>query len=353
LNVTPYPYICSMATQSELGIVLMNLGSPDSPSVPDVRRYLAEFLMDEKVIDYPFLPRLMLVRGIIVPFRAPKSAEAYHSVWTKNGAPLIENTKQLQLALAAATNLPVVIAMRYGNPTPKHAFDQLAKEYPHVKKVVLVSLYPHFAASSYETAVLYAEQAYKKGKYPFEMVTVPPFYKEPEYITALAASMQPYLQQEYDHILFSYHGLPERHIFKGDVTKAHCLKVADCCNVASEAHKFCYRHQCYVTTRLVTEQLHIPEQKYSQSFQSRLGRTKWLEPYTVLRLQQLPKQGVKKLLVVCPAFVSDCLETLEEIEIAGKETFLEAGGEEFKLIPCLNAQEQWVQVLKAWAEKYK
>lgn len=326
----------------------MNLGSPDSTSVKDVRRYLDEFLMDERVIDIPYLARLLLVKGIIVPFRAPKSAKAYQSVWTDEGSPLITITRHLQEALQQQVSAPVVMAMRYGNPTPAAAFDELLRREPGLEEVVVVPMYPHYAMSSYETAVEYAKLVHQRGKYAFKLNIIPPFYQEPDYLEALATSITPYLQQDYDHIIFSYHGVPERHIHKGDITGNHCLKVENCCAVDSPAHEFCYRHQCLVTTQKVTAQLGIPASKYSFSFQSRLGRDEWLKPYTAKRLEQLPGEGIKKLLVVCPAFVSDCLETLEEMAEEGKEIFLHAGGESFELIPCMNVHPRWVETLKHW-----
>ncbi len=325
------------------GVLLMNLGSPDSTEVKDVKRYLNEFLMDKRVIDSPFLQRFLLVRGIIVPFRAPKSAEAYKSIWTEEGSPLIVITKQLQQAVQSKVDMPVEIAMRYGNPTVKYGFDRLAEQ--GVTEVISLPLYPHYAMSSYETAVEHAKEIYKKNKYPFTLDFIEPYYNEENYIHALTESIRPYVEREYDHFLFSYHGVPERHIFKGDVTGKHCLKVDNCCEVASEAHKYCYRHQCLVTTKLVAERLNIPKEKYSFSFQSRLGRDEWLKPYTAKRLEELPKEGRKRILVACPAFVSDCLETLEEIAVEGKHTFMEAGGESFEMIPCLNVHPLWVEAV--------
>jgi len=326
----------------------MNLGSPNSTSVKDVRTYLNEFLMDKRVIDIPYLARLFLVKGIIVPFRAPKSAAAYRSIWTNEGSPLVVLTKQLQTLVQQMTGLPVEIAMRYGDPSPKDAFDSLNKQLHDLEEVVLVPMYPHYAMSSYETAVVYAQEIHKKYKYPFSLTIIEPYYNNDTYLHALAESMRPYVQQSYDHILFSYHGVPERHIYKGDITKEHCLKTPDCCNVNSVAHSQCYRHQCLTTTRLVAERLNLPAGKYSFSFQSRLGRDEWLKPYTAARLEEMPKEGIKKLLVACPAFVSDCLETLEEIAEEGKETFLHAGGESFTMIPCLNTHPLWVEAIAGW-----
>ncbi len=340
-----------MESTAKKAIVLMNLGSPDSTEVKDVKRYLNEFLMDERVIDVPFLIRALLVKGFIVPPRAPKSAEAYKTIWTKEGSPLIVFTKQLQQALQQQIEEPVEIAMRYGNPSPAAAFDKLLAAHPHLEEVVALPLYPHYAMSSFETAVEYAKEQYQQKKYPFKLTFLKPFYNEEHYIQALSANIAPYLQQDYDHLLFSYHGVPGRHIKKSDVTGCHCLQSPDCCEKDSPAHAYCYRHQVFTTTKLVTQQLNIPADKYSISFQSRLGKG-WLQPFTDIRLEEMPKQGIKKLLVVCPAFVSDCLETLEEIEERGKETFMHAGGESYAMIPCLNTHPLWVNTIAGWMRDY-
>jgi protoporphyrin/coproporphyrin ferrochelatase len=334
------------------GVVLMNLGSPDSTDVSDVKRYLTEFLMDKRVIDKPWLLRSLLVKGIIVPFRAPKSAEAYRSIWTEEGSPLIVISKQLRDALDRQIEEPVTIAMRYGNPSPKAAFDELLQQNPDLEEVIAVPMYPHYAMSSFETAVAYAMEQHKKGGYKFRLTTMKPYYNDEAYINALCESIRPYLDREYDQVLFSYHGVPERHIYKGDITGNHCLKVANCCEVSSEAHKYCYRHQCWTTTKLVTERLGIPREKWGFSFQSRLGKDPWLQPYTAARLEELPKEGMKKILVACPAFVSDCLETLEEIAGEGKESFLHHGGESFQMIPCLNVHPLWVGAIAKWIKEY-
>ncbi len=333
-------------------IILMNLGSPDSTKVKDVKRYLDEFLMDERVIDKPWWLRSLLVKGIIVPFRAPKSAEAYRSIWTKQGSPLIEISRQQQAALMKELESPVAIAMRYGYPSPKQAFDNLVSSIPDLEEIILIPLYPHYAMSSYETAVAYAQEQHKKRDYSFKLTFIKPFFKNDEFIHALSDSIRSYIEQDYDQILFSYHGIPERHIQKCDPTKQHCLQVKNCCEIASPAHDFCYRHQCRVTTNLVAEQLHIQKEKIGLSFQSRLGRDPWLQPYTAERLKQLPGEGVKKLLVVCPAFVSDCLETLEEMGQEGKEIFLQAGGVQFDLIPCLNIHPLWINTMTKWVKDY-
>lgn len=329
----------------------MNLGSPDSTEVKDVRRYLMEFLMDGRVIDYAYPWRLLLVGGIIVPFRAAKSAAAYRSVWTDEGSPLIVISRQLQEAVQQLLDMPVELAMRYGNPTVAAAYDNLMKRQPGIEEVIAVPLYPHFAMSSYETAVEHAKRVHEKGRYPFSLSFIKPFYNEPNYLQALEESITPFLHQEFDHLLFSYHGVPKRHLIKSDITGNHCLRSGDCCQTASPAHTVCYRHQCLETTRLLIEKLNIPESKYSVSFQSRLG-SGWLEPFTDTRLAALPGEGKKKILVICPAFVSDCLETLEEIAVEGRETFLHAGGESFTFIPCLNTERAWVNTIALWMSEY-
>ncbi|HWJ25718.1 MAG TPA: ferrochelatase, partial [Flavisolibacter sp.] len=198
-------------------IVLMNLGSPDSTEVKDVKRYLDEFLMDKRVIDSPYLMRMLLVKGIIVPFRSPKSAHAYKSIWTEEGSPLIVLSKQLQEAMQRNLEDPVAITMRYGNPSPRQTFDELVKEHKDLEEVLLIPMYPHYAMSSYETAVEYAREIHKKYKYSFQLNVIKPYYNDVDYVNALAESIRPYLNEEYDHILFSYHGVPERHIYKGDI----------------------------------------------------------------------------------------------------------------------------------------
>lgn len=332
-------------------VLLMNLGSPDSTRVPDVKRYLDEFLMDGKVIDYAWLPRLLFVKGLITPKRAPRSAEAYQKIWWPEGSPLIVLTARVGKALEEKTGLPVETAMRYGNPAPQEAFRKLMERVPGLEEVIAMPLYPHYAMSSYETAVAYAQEVYARGKYPFRITFTRPFYNDPGYIRALAAGIRPYLD-EADYLLFSYHGLPQRHILKSDVTGSHCLQSPSCCFTASPAHAHCYRHQVLTTTELVARELGLSKDQYGYSFQSRLGREEWIRPYTVDVLQELAAKGIRRVAVTCPSFVADCLETLEEMGIQGKELFLEAGGESFVAIPCLNTQPQWLEVLDGWLRRY-
>lgn len=331
------------------GVILMNLGSPDSTNVKDLRKYLHQFLMDKRVIDKPWLLRFLLVKGLIVPFRASKSAEAYRAIWNDEGSPLIQITKQLKNALQRVVDTPVEIAMRYGNPGTEAGFEALIKTNPQIDEVLVIPLYPHYAMSSYETAVEYAKDIHRKKKYSFRLSFIDPFYDEPKYLQALAHSIKPFLNQPFDQILFSYHGIPERHIHKSDITGNHCLLKENCCDINSEAHKYCYRYQVRTTTKMICNMLQIPEEKYSISFQSRLGKG-WLTPFTDIRLNELPGEDIKHLLIVCPAFVSDCLETLEEIEMRGKEIFMEAGGNSFTMIPCLNVNPEWVEALAGYAQ---
>lgn len=333
-------------------VLIVNLGSPESPEAKDVKPYLREFLMDERVIDVPFLLRKFLIEGIILPTRPKKSAAAYKKIWWEEGSPLIVLSYRFFELLKKEMPLPLALGMRYGNPSIESAISSLQQENPDLERILLVPLYPHYAMSSFETVVVKAEEVINE-KFPhIKMQTLPPFFNNEDYIDALAASMEPYLQEEYDHLLFSYHGIPERHLRKSDPSHAHCLSRPDCCELANAAHHTCYRHQVFETTKLVAEKLNIPKEKHSVSFQSRLGRDPWLKPYTDFVLEELPEKGKKKLVVACPAFVSDCLETLEEIGMEGKEEYLEAGGESFTLIPCMNENEAWAKAVAKWCMEH-
>ena len=259
--------------------------------------------------------------------------------------PLIYTTEQLADKVAEHTGLPVYISMRYANPKPQVVLKQIQEEHPELEELIMVPLYPHYAMSSYETAVVQVESIYESSDFSFALKVVPPYYKHESYLDVLAASIAPALEKPYDHILFSYHGIPVRHLKKTDPTGSHCMQGENCCSRSSDVHAVCYRHQVIETTNLVAERLGIPKEKFSFSFQSRLGGDKWLQPYTAAQFKAFPKQGIKNLLVVCPAFVSDCLETLEEIEEEGEELFLEAGGESFHMIPCLNDRPDWVNAI--------
>jgi ferrochelatase len=326
---------------SHPGVLLVNLGSPNSPSVSDVRRYLREFLMDPRVMDLPYLSRFLLVNGAILPFRPKQSAEAYHKVWRPEGSPLVVISQGVCQQLQKRIRIPLELAMRYQNPSIASAVEKLARG--GVDEVLLVPLFPHYAMSSYETAVEEVKRCLAKVGIP-KLEVVPPFYDHPDYIAALVGSAAKYLEAGYDHLLFSFHGLPERHLRKSDPTGCHCLATPDCCQKPSAAHATCYRAQCFKTVAEFVGKTGIT--RYSTSFQSRLGRDPWLRPYTDYEVVRLAQEGTRKLLVICPAFVSDCLETLEEIGMRAKESFVEAGGKELTLIPCLNEHPLWVTALE-------
>lgn len=324
------------------GVLLINLGSPDSTSVPDVRKYLEEFLMDPYVLDTPWPIRWCVVHLGILPKRPAESAEAYEKIWTKEGSPLVVTSKHVQEKLQQRLgSIPVELAMRYQNPNIESIIRKLHAQ--GVQELLVFPLFPHYAMSSFETAVVQTKKLAQKIAPQMKLKIVEPYYAHPDYISALVGSASDYLKTDYDHLLFSFHGLPERHLIKSDPTGSHCLKSPNCCEVPSSAHKTCYRAQSFATVRAFVEATGVT--KYSTSFQSRLGSDPWLKPYTDLEFVRLAQSGVKKLLVICPAFVADCLETLEEISMRGKETFTEAGGEELTLIPCLNEHPQWIEAL--------
>ncbi len=334
------------------GVLLVNLGSPDSPTAKDVKPYLDEFLMDERVIDVPRILRNILVRGIILQTRPKKSAKAYQKIWWDEGSPLIVISERFSKKVQKLTDIPVALGMRYGSMTIKNALQELKNK--GVDEVLLVPLYPHYAMSSYETVVVKVLEVQQQHFPEMQLTTMPAFYKSPEYIKVLSDSIAHGLKDfEYDHVLFSYHGIPERHIRKSDPTRFHCKIDGSCCSINSVAHHTCYRHQCYDTTELVKAALQLPEDKVSTSFQSRLAGDPWLKPYTDYEFERLAKEGKKKLAVITPAFVSDCLETLEEIAMEGKEQFEEAGGEHYKHISCLNDDDAWVSLMASWIHDWE
>jgi ferrochelatase len=331
---------------SKKAVLLINLGSPDSTSVSDVRKYLREFLMDGRVLDTPWLIRWCVVNLAILPTRPAQSAEAYEKVWTAEGSPLVVSSLRIQEELQHRLGEETIVelAMRYQSPSIESAVTSLKGK--GVTELFVFPLFPHYAMSSFETAVVRVQELAARIAPAMELKIAAPYYNDPDYIAALAASAKPYLEAPYDHLMFSFHGLPERHLRKSDPTGSHCLKTQDCCDIPCVAHATCYRAQCYATVRAFVEVLGIPADNYSVAFQSRLGRDPWLKPYTDFELTRLAGEGIKKMLVICPAFVSDCLETLEEIAMRGQETFLEAGGEELTLIPCMNEHPRWLDALE-------
>ena len=334
-------------TQSKCGYLIINLGSPDSPDVPDVKRYLDQFLMDPYVIDKPWLLRALLVKGLILPKRSINSSEAYRKIWDTKGSPLILHSIDLLNKLKEQGVGPITLGMRYGNPSIPDACAELLRQAPDLEKIIVLPLYPQYAMSTITTCVKEVEKSLKKLFYTGEMLVIDPFYKHSGYIDVLADSIQKQLPKQWDHLLFSFHGLPERHLMKTDPTGKHCMKEKDCCNKKCEpAQNFCYSYQCYYVMNKVAEKLNLSKDSYSASFQSRLGRDKWIEPYTDILLEEFPMKGIKRLAVVCPAFVADCLETLEEIEMEGASEFKLAGGEAFHYIKCLNSDDSWINFSK-------
>lgn len=336
------------------GILLVNLGSPESPTPQDVKTYLGEFLMDERVIDLPLIARTALVKGIILKTRPKASAAAYKKIWWDEGSPLIVISERLQTKVQKVVDYPVALAMRYGSMTIKKGLQELVDQ--GVEHVFLIPLYPQFAMATTETILVLAEELRQAHFSNLKIDHLPAFYNKPDYIAVLSASIKKHLAgKSYDHVLFSYHGVPERHIRKSDVTKSHCKIDGSCCKTPSKAHEFCYRHQCLEVTRLVAETLQLQEGTFSTSFQSRLGFDPWLQPYTDRTIERLGLEGVKNMAIITPAFVSDCLETLEEIAMEGQELFHEVGGQEFTTVPCLNDDDAWADLLgkwiNAWAEK--
>jgi len=305
--------------------------------------------MDGRVIDKPWPLRRFIVAMILIN-RPKESAHAYGKIWTQEGSPLVVTSKRVQALLQARLTVPVELAMRYQNPSIPVAVKKLAAV--GVRQVLLIPLFPHYAMSSYETAVVRVQEVAALLAPGLKVVVQPPYFDQADYLAALAASAEPHLKGGYDHLLFSFHGIPERHLYKCDPTGGNCLRVSDCCTVASPAHATCYRAQCFKTVAGLVKLAGIPPEKYSVSFQSRLGEDPWLKPYTDFELLALPRRGVKKLLVICPAFVSDCLETIEEIGIRGRESFMAAGGREFAQIPCLNEHPRWIETLARMSERF-
>ncbi|WP_413788823.1 ferrochelatase [Ascidiimonas meishanensis] len=333
------------------GVLLVNLGSPDSPEPKDVKKYLGEFLMDERVIDLPGWLRTFLVKGIILNTRPKKSAKAYKKIWWEEGSPLIVLSERLQNKVKEITSVPISLGMRYGKPSIESGLKELHEQ--GVNEVLLIPLYPQFAMATTETILVLAEEIRKKQFPEMQFTSVPAFYSHPDYVRVLANSIQEYLKdKEWEYILFSYHGIPERHIRKTDITKSHCKIDGLCCKTASPAHQFCYRHQCYETTRQVAAYLELKEGSYSTSFQSRLGFDPWLQPYTDKTVNAFAEKGIKNMAIVTPAFVSDCLETLEEIAMEAREEFEERGGSHFHVVPCLNDDPAWIKVMGRWIDEW-
>jgi len=328
------------------GVLLINLGTPDAPETGPVRRYLREFLSDPRVLDIPPLGRAALLYGVILPFRPQKSAEAYRKVWMPQGSPLLVHAQALagRLQDALGPEWAVELGMRYGQPSLTSALERLRVR--GVEELTVVPLYPQYASSSTGSSLERVYQLVGQAWNVEALRVLPPFYDRAAFLDAFADVGRPVLAEaRADHVLFSFHGLPERQVRKSDPTGAHCLQRADCCDARLPANGWCYRMQCFFTARALAERLGLETGKWTVTFQSRLGRTPWIRPYTDLVIPELAQKGVKRLAVFCPAFVADCLETLEEIGIRARDQFLGCGGEALTLVPSLNAHPSWVRGL--------
>ncbi len=331
------------------GVLIVNLGTPDSPAVPDVRKYLREFLMDERVIDIPLASRWPLVNLIIAPFRAPKSAKIYRELWTENGSPLLyygrKNEKELQILLG--DEYVVKLGMRYQEPNIKKALDELYK-YP-LKSLIVIPLFPQYASATTGSVHQKVMEIVSQWIIIPEIKFIDRYFDHPLFIKAFAEKAAATLRdKDYDHFLFSYHGLPERQIYKGSF-RNYC-QLGDCCNTWGAKNLNCYRAQCFETSRLLARELQIPEEKYSVVFQSRLGKDPWIQPYAENVIKSLPGIDKKRVAVMVPSFVADCLETIIEVGDEFKEFFIEAGGEEWIFIESLNDSDTWMKLLVDLAE---
>lgn len=320
------------------GLLLINLGTPSRAELSSVKSYLREFLTDKRVIDLPFLIRYLLVYCFIIPFRSKRSTSAYQAIWTKEGSPLLHHSKKLEKKVQHAVGLDykVVLGMRYGECSIVSALDQLKT----CTSITIVPLYPQYSSAANGSSIAEAMRYISTWEQIPSVTVIRDFFQHPDYIKAQAQIIKQY-QKEPTHILFSYHGIPERQI-----TKHQCPSIClESCPVLSKDEQGCYRAQCYQNSRLLAEELQLSEQDYSTAFQSRLGKAPWIKPYLDSKLQDLIAKGIKKLTIVCPSFVTDCLETLEEITLRTKQQWLELGGEELIVIPAMNEDPAWVNAL--------
>lgn len=338
------------------GLLLINLGTPDEPTAPAVRRYLREFLGDPRVLDMNGVGRKLLLELVILPTRPAKSAAAYQSIWdAKRGSPLLYHSQDLAAGVAAKLGdaWKVELAMRYGTPSIADGLAKLSAA--QCDRIVVLPLFPQYASSSTGTAVARVMELAGKAWTVPPIDVVPAFYDDPGFLGAFATVGAPVLAESRpDHVLFSFHGLPVRQVTKTDpaagTPQAHCYANDTCCDTL--ANPSCYRAQCYATARSLAQRLDLPADKFTVCFQSRLGRTPWIQPYTDAVIDELAKKGVKRLAVFCPAFVADCLETIEEIGMRAVEQWKEAGGEELVLVPSLNATPTWIDAVAAIAERH-
>ncbi|MCC9136418.1 ferrochelatase [Pontibacter silvestris] len=335
----------SKKSNGKIGVLLVNLGTPDTPNTPDVRKYLREFLLDKRVIDIPAIARYALINGVIAPFRAPKSAKIYKELWTERGSPLLYHGLDLKekLQTALGTGYYVAFGMRYQSPSIKNALEELREQ--SVDRLIVLPLFPQYASASTGSVQDKIMEIVKDWWVIPNISFISSFCDDPGFIKAFAELGKRHMAKDnYDFVVFSYHGVPERHVLKGS-DKGYC-QLGACCNSYNKRNKYCYRASCFATSRLLAAELGLRNDQYTVAFQSRLGKDPWLTPYTDFVLKELPAKGIKKVLAYSPAFVADCLETTIEVGEEFKEMFLEAGGEKWQLVESLNSDPMWVDAVK-------
>lgn len=334
-----------MVLNKNEAVLLVNLGSPKNLDKKSVKQYLKVFLSDDYVVDLPKLLQQLILRAFILPFRPNKTLHAYKQVWTKEGSPLIVSTKKIAMKLAEKTNWNVEIAMRYEEPSIKEALEKLKNQ--GCKKLFVITLYPHNAMATTITTEVEVRRIADNLFKELELVFIKPFYGNKQYINALKKSIEPFIEKDhFDKLIFSYHGIPERQAKKTDVTGKHCFSSENCCEIECPGSADCYKAHTVQTTNKVVKELGLDNENWEISYQSRIGPG-WLKPFTDKRLSAMPNNGIKSIAIVCPSFISDCLETLEEIDIRGRDTFINAGGENMTYIPCLNESENTIDLLES------
>tara|TARA_B100000123_G_scaffold28044_1_gene19107 strand:+ start:381 stop:1412 length:1032 start_codon:yes stop_codon:yes gene_type:complete len=331
------------------GVLLINVGTPDEPTVKSIRDYLREFLLDPDVIDAPYIIRQLLVRGIILRVRPKKITPLYQKIWMDDGSPLRVYSDRITKALNSMTDdVEFEFAMRYGNPSIMSGLEKLKAK--GVEELLLLPMFPHYAQATTESSLKHSYKQLSKMDWNPKIIEMGHFETDEEYVIPLTKSIQPHIDKD-THLLFSYHGLPVSHVKRIDKTKSHCQKVSDCCAIKEEANQLCYGHHCMETTLTVVGLLGLQPDQWSISYQSRIGPVKWLEPSTTNKIEELVKRGVKKIAIVAPAFLADGLETLEELDIGIREHFTELGGEELTVVKCLNDNQDWIEGLYKLVEK--
>ena len=333
-----------MDLQKNVGVLLINLGSPKELSKKSVRQYLRVFLSDDNVVDLPKFFQQFILRLFILPFRPKNTLEAYEKIWTKEGSPLIISTESIANKLTEKTGWNVEYAMRYEEPSIEKALHKFKKN--EINKIYVISLYPHNAMATTVTTELETRNVAMNVSNDFELIFTKPFFDNEEYINAMVNSIRPYVENKsYDKIIFSYHGIPKRQAKKTDETGEHCFSTSNCCEVENDGSKDCYRSHTRIASDLTAKKLGLEDDQWEIAYQSRIGPG-WLTPFTDKRLAKLPEEGKDNIAILCPSFISDCLETLEEIDIRGRETFLKAGGKNMTYIPCLNDSEDTINLLE-------